>query len=263
MKFSKEELAVYKRFIILIVLSVLVVAGIKLFAPQEADEIAVASMVSDAMVEVSNQPSMIALVPKDIELQRGLIFYQGAKVPPEAYVPLLKPLAEQGILVVIPKMPLNYAIFGIDRAAEIQNAYPQIACWTIAGHSLGGSMAAEYASENSFRLNGIIFLASYPAKNTSLQGMDIEGLVVRGSNDGLVSNEEVDEVIGNFPSDTTFIMLDGGNHAQFGHYGKQSGDGISTMSAEDQQTQTMQAMLVFIDQLGGTCADIGGKKIEE
>ena len=256
MKFSKEEFAVYKRFLILIVLSVIVVAGIKLFVPQQADEIALAAMESDVLVEVSDQPTMIALVPKDIELQRGLIFYQGAKVPPEAYVPLLKPLAAQGILVVIPKMPLHYAVFGVDRAAEIQNAYPQITCWTIAGHSLGGSMAVEYASEHSFRLNGIIFLASYPAKNTSLHGMDIEGLVIRGSLDGLVSDEEVDAVMDNFPSDTTFLMLEGGNHAQFGRYGWQNGDGEATISVEEQQEKTIQAMLEFIDQLGGTCAEI-------
>jgi hypothetical protein len=256
MKFSKEELVVYKRFLMLIVLVVIVIAGIKLFVPQEVDDIALASMESDALVEVSNQPTLIALVPKGTQLQRGLIFYQGAKVPPEAYVPLLRPLAEQGILVVIPKMPLNYAIFGQDRAADIQLAYPQILCWTIAGHSLGGSMAAEYASDNAFRLNGIVFVASYPAKNTSLKGMDIEGLVIRGSNDGLVSDEEVDAVIDNFPSDTTFIMLDGGNHAQFGRYGRQSGDGEATMSADEQQDETTQAMLDFMDQLGGTCAEI-------
>ena len=256
MKFSKEELTVYKRFLILIVLSVIVIAGIKLFVPQEADEIAMASMESNALVEVSNQPSVIVLVPKDKQLQRGLIFYQGAKVPAEAYVPLLMPLAEQGILVVIPKMPLNYAIFNIDRAANIQNVYPQITCWTIAGHSLGGSMAAEYASDNAYRLNGIVFVASYPAKNTSLSGMDIEGLVIRGSNDGLVSDEEVDAVLENFPSDTTFIMLDGGNHAQFGRYGWQNGDGEATMSADEQQEETTQAILEFIDQLGGTCTEM-------
>jgi hypothetical protein len=256
MRFTKEELAVYKRFLILIVLSVVVVAGIKLFMPEQADETALAAMKTDALVEVSDQPSLIALVPKDIHLQRGLIFYQGAKVPPEAYVPLLKPLAEQGILIVIPKMPLNFAIFGIDRAAEIQNAYPQITCWTIAGHSLGGSMAAEYARENSYRLNGIIFLGSYPAKNTSLMGMDMKGLVIRGSNDGLATAEDIKKVLQNYPSDTIFIEIEGGNHAQFGNYGLQSGDDQATIDWETQQADTDEAILDFIFTLGGTCADL-------
>ena len=256
MKFSKDEKKVYFRLLALVLVSVIVIAGIKLFKVLPADDIAIAAMESNDLVEVSDQPSIIALVPKGAVLQRGLIFYQGARVAPEAYVPLLKPLAEQGILVVIPKMPLNYAIFDVDRAAEIQAAYPQIACWTIGGHSLGGSMAAQYASENSYRLNGIIFLGSYPPKKTSLQGMDIEGLALRGSNDGLATAEDVQKVLLNYPSNTKFILIGGGNHAQFGNYGVQSGDGEATMDRAMQQEGTDVAMLNFIYHLGGTCAEI-------
>ncbi|MBI9049365.1 MAG: hypothetical protein JEZ00_08095 [Anaerolineaceae bacterium] len=252
---SKEEKQFYYRFLVLIIIVFIVVAGKNLFTVLPADQAAESAAISDDLVEISNQPKLIALVPRDVILQRGIIFYPGARVDPVAYIPMLRSLAEEGIVVIIPKMPLNYAIFGINRTAEIQDAYPQVTCWIIAGHSLGGSMAAEYAKENSYRLDGIVFVASYPGKNTSLHGMDIQGLVIRGTNDGLVSEEEIDQVLENFPTDTKIVVLQGANHAQFGHYGVQRGDGQATMSAEEQDAATSLAILEFVGELNGTCVE--------
>ena len=43
------------------------------------------------------------------------------------------------------------------------------------------------------------------------------------------------------------VVIDGGNHAQFGNYGKQKGDGKAVISAEDQQTQTIQEIRKFLN----------------
>ena len=44
----------------------------------------------------------------------------------------------------------------------------------------------------------------------------------------------------------TEYVINGGNHAQFGAYGIQSGDGIATISPENQRDQTEKAILDFI-----------------
>ena len=49
----------------------------------------------------------------------------------------------------------------------------------------------------------------------------------------------------NLPADTEWITIEGGNHAQFGDYGVQDGDGEATISAEMQWGYTTDAV-VFI-----------------
>lgn len=252
-----EVVKTKKNKLLLLVLGLLLVTGIVSFVGYTrllpADEIALAAMQSTDQVQVSDQPMILALVPRVDALTCGFVFYPGARVDPQAYVPLLKPLAEAGILVVIPKMPLGFAVLGIDRAAEIQAVYPQIKCWAIGGHSLGGSMAAEYVAKFPKEMQGIVFLASYPAKNTSLASLPIRGLVLRGSMDGLVAAEDIAAVQKNFPQNTEFVVLEGGNHAQFGHYGPQTGDHPAVMSAEEQQAKSIHAMLDFFSELKKDC----------
>jgi hypothetical protein len=246
-----------KRKPFLLILGLLILAGILSFIGYTrllpADDIALAAMESTDQVQVSDQPMMLVLVPRVDALNRGFVFYPGARVDPQAYVPMLKPLAEAGILVVIPKMPLGFAVLGIDRAAEIQAVYPQILCWAIGGHSLGGSMAAEYVAKFPEEMQGIVFVASYPARNTSLASLPIRGLVISGSLDGLVAAEDVASVETNFPQESEFVLLEGANHAQFGHYGPQSGDNLAEMSAEEQRAKSTQAMLDFFSNLRMDC----------
>ena len=40
-------------------------------------------------------------------------------------------------------------------------------------------------------------------------------------------------------------MIEGGNHAGFGSYGAQRGDGTATISAQEQQDQAAQAIVAF------------------
>jgi len=78
----------------------------------------------------------------------GIILYQGAKVDISAYSVEAKILADNGYAIFIPKMPFNMAFFGINKANKIIENNPDIINWYMAGHSLGGSMAAKYKSKN-------------------------------------------------------------------------------------------------------------------
>ena len=64
-------------------------------------------------------------------------FYQGAKVEAEAYSYLGEALAKDGHFVVMPKLPLNLAIFGINEVDSVMEQYPEVQKWYVAGHSMG------------------------------------------------------------------------------------------------------------------------------
>jgi hypothetical protein len=51
------------------------------------------------------------------------------------------------------------------------------------------------------------------------------------------------------PADTVWIAIQGGDHAQFGWYGPQSGDNPATIGREEQQKQIIQATITFLDSL--------------
>lgn len=170
----------------------------------------------------------------------ALIFYPGAKVEYTAYVPMLFRLAEEGVDVFLMHMPCNLAILGKNAADNVINQY-SYENWYMAGHSLGGAMAASYAAEHLDCLNGLILLAAYPTQ--SLQEGDLAVLSVYGSEDQVVNMEKVREGRSYMPEDYTEICIEGGNHAQFGNYGFQDGDGNASVSAEEQQEQTIRNIL--------------------
>ena len=173
----------------------------------------------------------------------ALIFYPGAKVEYTAYLPLLDKLAGQGSDCFLVKMPCNLAFLGQNKAEKIMDSY-DYEHWYLAGHSLGGAMAASYASGHLEVLDGLALLAAYPTK--SLKTDDFSVVSVYGSEDGVLNMEKVKGGVLFMPTDYTEVCIEGGNHAQFGNYGKQKGDREADISREEQQEQTAAAILQMI-----------------
>ena len=159
--------------------------------------------------------------------EKALIFYPGAKVDEKAYAPLLHRLAEEDIDVYLVKMPLHLAFLGMNRAGEImeQSDYEQ---YYIAGHSLGGAMAAEYAATHESDFSGIILFAAYPVKRTNLNT-----LLIYGSKDGVLNMHRVDDASDLVSGKFLEIVIEGGNHAWFGSDGEQKGDGEADISRQE------------------------------
>lgn len=175
----------------------------------------------------------------------GFIFYPGALVDPVAYAPVMKALAARGVTVVVVPMPLDLAVFGIKKASSVIASFPEIKAWAIGGHSLGGAMAAQFVADNPGAVQGVVFLASYPAGNLDLSGSQVRFASIYGTRDGLASDEfEASRV--RMPANATMLALEGGNHAQFGDYGKQAGDGTATMSRAEQQARTVETIAELI-----------------
>ena len=178
----------------------------------------------------------------------ALIFYPGAKVEYTAYIPMLYQLAENNVDVFLIKMPCNLAIFGFNKADNIFAEY-QYEHWYLGGHSLGGAMAANYASkrleDGKIELNGLVLMAAYPTK--SLEEYNLKVLTIYGSNDEVLNMDKIERARKLLPENAKETVIEGGNHAQFGCYGTQEGDGTATISKEKQWTQTVQAILELIN----------------
>ena len=175
--------------------------------------------------------------------ENAFIFYPGAKVEYTAYVPLLYQIAENGTDVFLLKMPCNLAFLGMNRADDIISSY-EYAHWYLGGHSLGGAMAAAYATEHLDSLDGLVLLAAYPTKSLQAEGFSV--LSLYGSEDGVLQMEKVEQGRAYMSDDYTEICIQGGNHAQFGNYGAQKKDGVATLSREKQQRQTVRAICEMI-----------------
>jgi len=163
----------------------------------------------------------------------GIIFYPGGKVEDKAYAKLCLELSEQGISVFLIKMPFNLAVFDIDAASRVRKANPQISSWFMAGHSLGGAMAYSHFSSHEDAYYGIILLAAYPLEQT-----DRPVLILKGSNDTVLDGSKLEGF--------DYVSIQGGNHAQFGNYGLQKGDGTATITPYEQRAFTIEAVKSFI-----------------
>lgn len=195
---------------------------------------------TEEAVSYSTSPDGNDFIFGDGDEEIGFIFYQGAKVQPEAYSYIGHQLAEDGHFVVIPQLPFNIALLGSDRGSEIIEAYPNITTWYLMGHSLGGSAASTIAETND-KIKGIIFLASYP-----IDAIDVTSLTVYGEIDGVLPVEDIEASRENLREDAVFYEIEDGNHANFGMYGEQKGDNVSPLSAQEQLDETLEAIREFI-----------------
>ncbi len=174
--------------------------------------------------------------------EHAMIFYPGAKVEYTAYVPLFYALAEQGIDCFVVKMPGNLAILGMNKAADIMEEY-SYENWYVSGHSLGGAMAANFAADNAEKLDGLVLLAAYATKDVP---ENLSVLSVYGSEDKVLNAENLEEGRAYMPADYTELCIAGGNHAWFAYYGEQDGDGTAAITREEQQKQTVEAVIAMI-----------------
>lgn len=186
-----------------------------------------------------------AVAYKAENAEAGFIFYPGGKVEYTSYEPLMKACAEKGITCVLVEMPLNLAVFDINAADGIKEQFPEIKNWYIGGHSLGGSMAASYLADNQDDFKGLILLGSYSTEDFS--SSDIDVLSVYGSEDNVLNREKYEENKNNLPDDFTEFVIEGGCHAYFGMYGEQDGDGVATITNDEQISITAEKIYEFIN----------------
>lgn len=209
---------------------------------------AVNAMQSDSLVEVTRDRWLV-FSPAQTNTTTAFVIYPGGRVDFRSYAPAARAIAAKGYLVVIVPMPLNMAIFGINGASNVINSHPEIQNWVIGGHSLGGTMAAQFIYEHPSELKGLVLWAAYPAGASDLSRLNIATATIHGSKDGLVSRSEIDNSLILLPKETIRVEIKGGNHAQFGWYGKQPGDNEAAISRQIQQEQIVAATLSLLEKV--------------
>lgn len=203
----------------------------------------------EARVSLQNDGGhFINILPARGEADTLLIFYPGGLVRPQAYEWLGRALAGDGVQTIIPVFPLDLAVLGANRADALIDRYGRHKRVYVGGHSLGGAMAAQYASRRAIRLDGLILEAAYPAKNVSLRRANLRVLSLLAEGDRVAAPAAVRDGLNRLPPGARLVEIPGGVHSFFGRYGPQKGDGTPTVSRAEAEGDILRAVRGFLKQ---------------
>jgi hypothetical protein len=195
-------------------------------------------MLVSEQVQITENRDYIEITPlnNSNSSKYGLLFYPGGLVDPHAYIGLLSKfaLSGNGHTVIIAKMPSNLAVLDINAAIKIMDDDGDLN-WVLSGHSLGGAMVCSFAEKNANRIEGLILMASYPAESVDLTDFEGPVLSMVASEDEIIDFDKFENTKSHLPASTKYVVIEGGNHGNFGDYGFQKGDGTASISAETQK----------------------------
>jgi hypothetical protein len=210
---------------------------------------------AQARATLQTTPStFVDIQPVNGQYDTLLVFYSGGLVRPQAYEWLGTALAGQGVRTVIPAFPLDLAVTGIGRADALIKQFGTGKRVILAGHSLGGAMAAQYARDNRAQLAGLILMGAYPAGNVSLRdlpGAPLPVLSLLAEHDGVADAADVRDGLSRLPTSARLTVIKGANHAFFGRYGPQKGDGLPSVTRAEAEAQIVGEIRGFLDGLPG------------
>lgn len=202
---------------------------------------------SSNLVKVENTADYYLFTPKK-EFKNVFIFYPGAMVETEAYVPLCRKIADNNIQVYLIKMPWRLASKGYNKPKELHLFKDATKNYILAGHSQGGKMAAQFVYENPKLIDKLILIGTTHPRDISLAEFEVPILKIYGSNDGVADEKSIFKNKSKLPKSAKFIRIEGANHAQFGYYGFQLGDEKADISREEQQKIILAEILKFISE---------------
>jgi hypothetical protein len=229
-------------FILAVAVLGFIVWANSVFVPTQA---AFGALRSDTQVTVSSD-RFVVFQPAKKRTTTAFVFYPGARVDYRSYAVPLHKIAAEGYLVILLPVRLNLALLDVNAPDQAISAFPEIRHWAVGGHSLGGVAAAIYASKHP--IDGLVFWGSYPSNN-ALRNSKIKVISIYGTQD--ISGMDVFENSRDLlPADAQYVLIQGGNHAQFGDYGIQLGDKEATITRLDQQKQVVDATAQFLKELG-------------
>ena len=212
----------------------------------QAEAGSLAAVRANPAVAIQDSGSAIVMTPTGDPSGVGLVFIPGAKVDPNAYLwKLSEAVEEDGLTVVITKPILNLAFFDQRALSTFTDQADGVSTWFTGGHSLGGVRACQYAAQPDVR--GLMLFGSYCANDLSASSLEV--LSLSGSNDGLSTPEKIRDSAHLLPQRTNFVEISGGNHARFGDYGRQPGDGTATISSAEVRriiTENITGLLVTL-----------------
>jgi len=186
--------------------------------PAEPGPAALEALQPGRGVDVSRREGWLVFTPPGGPPATGLILYPGANCDIRGYAPLLRALAEAGYLAVGIQMPLRLSILDPEAAAEVPPAFPEVARWILAGHSMGGAVGGGYAHDHPERLAGAILLDAYPLESDTLADSPIPVWHIHRARADGSPPAKFAAMRHVFPDEGPWVPIRGGNHMQFGSF---------------------------------------------
>ncbi len=208
---------------------------------------------STSTLSVDITDEMTVFMPADITPEDpALVFLPGGGVDPDAYVPLLRRIAESGVPVALVRLPWRMAFTDEAKAetwARVQRARAYLGAVRrviLAGHSRGAALSGGFAFAHPQDLSGLIMIGTTHPRDHNLSALRIPVLKIAATRDCVADLDATKANAHNLPATTTWVVIEGGNHAQFGYYGTQLGDCSADITRDAQQTQTFDAILSWL-----------------
>ena len=165
------------------------------------------------------------------------MFIPGGKVVPGSYQYLANELAGSGYKVTIVKPLLNLAILQPNQASKFLE---EDKTNVVVGHSLGGVVASMITAKND--VDYLIMMGAYNINPIT----DAQTLVITAEYDIQLDLDAYEENVATIDHLTEYEIM-GGNHAYFGFYGEQRGDGTATITTIEQQDEIVTVILDFLE----------------
>ena len=233
---------ILKRVILVIVLVfALLTVGLAIYSSTSYKSLPEMDIAIDALdlTSVTYTEGRTSIKYEVTDPKMNIIFIPGGLVEPDSYKYLAAGLALDGYNVTIVKVLFNLAILTPNSASRfIDKNLDNV----IIGHSLGGVVASMVASNHS-EITKIVMMGSYPIKNID----DKASLFITAEHDDAMDQEKFDDSLKYVNAENIIFNIDGGNHAQFGWYGPQKGDGTAEMTTLEQQNIVIQQILQFLE----------------
>lgn len=216
----------------------------------EADEYSVALLENpSSATKVTLHPRVIEIHDATVAIRAEFVFYPGAKVDPVAYIPLASEIAAQGIRVWITVMPSDLAPLGARRFAKILPLLDRSIPVLLGGHDLGGGVAARFLSREPEAASGLVMVSAYPGRSTDLSHANLPVLAINGTNDQILDADRFALSRTLYPRGARLYEISGANHAGYGNYGQQRGDGVASITPARQQALVARLLGNFVTDL--------------
>ena len=218
--------------------------------PMSATASSLAAVAADDRVDVTSTPDTVVMRPAETAANgQGLVFVAGARVDPQAYEQTFAGLVATGVTVVVERPVLGFGILDPRPLATFTDLAPEVDSWAVGGHSLGGVRACRYTADDR-TVDALVLFGSYCATTDLSADDDLTVLSLGGSRDGLSTPAKIDRYRDMLPAGASVVEIEGSNHAQFGSYGAQSGDGTATLTDEEARQQITARLTSFFAGVG-------------
>jgi pimeloyl-ACP methyl ester carboxylesterase len=208
-------------------------------------------------VQVQQQASITIFAPGGAPADAvGLIFLPGGLVDPDAYLPVVRRVAEAGVHAALVDLPYRSGFTEASQAEVWQRVLRVRTLWganrpvAIAGHSRGAALAATFAAAHGAEIDGLVLVATTHPRDVDLSRLTVPVVKIMGTNDCVAPLDDARANAPRLPPAAQWVEIQGGNHAQFGYYGSQINDCRATITREDQQRQLHAALMAALARIG-------------